>query len=93
MEQTIEIIWEDPSPSRLKGPDNPLIPEKSMKKYAPFVNALKDRPEQWAVFKRASSPTFSTRLKAAYPGVETTCRNVKSGDGKQRFDIYARWVG
>lgn len=93
MSETMEIVWEDPKPSRLRGPDNPLIPEKTMAKYAGYVNELRRHPGRWAVFKRSSSPTFSTRLKAAYPGVETTCRNVKSEDGKQRFDIYARWVG
>lgn len=86
-----EIIWESPRPSRTTG--DKKQPHKSMKKYEAFVDALQSRPNQWAVFKRASSPTFSTRLKAAYPGVETTCRNVDSADGKQRFDIYARWVG
>lgn len=88
-----DILWEEPSPSRLKGPDNPLVPEKTMAKYAGFVEELRKHPHRWAVFKRASSPTFSTRLKAAYPGIETTCRNVKSPDGKTRFDIYARWIG
>ena len=91
MEQ-VEILWEDPRPTRSEqtGKQTPI---KSMKKYEPFVDALKERPNTWAVFKRSSSPTFSTRLKVAYPGVETTCRNVDSSDGKQRFDIYARWVG
>ena len=90
---TTEVVWEEPQPARRRGTDKVLVPEKSMKKYGPFVETLKTKPNEWAVFKKASSPTFSTRLKAAYPGVETTCRNVKSDDGKQRFDIYARWVG
>lgn len=90
---TTEIIWEEPRPSRSRGAKHPLIPEKSMKKYAPYVESLKAQPNQWAVFKKASSPTYSTRLKAAYPGVETTCRRITCDDGKQRFDIYARWVG
>lgn len=88
-----EIIWEEPQPVRTRGTGRTLIPEKSMKKYEQFVEGLKAQPNTWAVFKKASSPTFSTRLKAAYPGVETTCRRIQSEDGKQRFDIYARWVG
>lgn len=86
-----DIIWESPRLSRPSGGSKQ--PHKSMKKYEPFVEELKKRPHEWAVFKRASSPTFSTRLKNAYPGIETTCRNVDSADGKQRFDIYARWIG
>lgn len=88
-----QVVWEEPTPARKRGTDKVLVPEKSMKKYAPFVETLKSNPNQWAVFKKSASPTYSTRLKAAYPGIETTCRNVKSPDGKQRFDIYARWVG
>lgn len=88
-----EIIWEDPSRSRVKPTAEEKNHENSMRKYEPFVNQLKESPKRWAVFKRASSPTFSTRLKLAYPGIETTCRKVQSPDGKQRFDIYARWIG
>lgn len=90
---TTDIIWEEPKPVRTRGTGKTLVPEKTMKKYEPFVESLKEQPNQWAVFKKSSSPTFSTRLKAAYPGVETTCRRAYSDDGKQRFDIYARWVG
>lgn len=90
---TPDIVWEEPKPARKRGTDRALTPEKSMRKYAPYVENLKQNPNQWAVFKKSASPTYSTRLKAAYPGVETTCRTVKSEDGKQRFDIYARWVG
>lgn len=86
------ITWEEPPQSR-GSLDKPPVTEKSMKKYENFVAELKERPLTWAVFKRASSPTFSTRLKAAYAGVETTCRRVDTSDGKQRYDIYARWVG
>ena len=90
---SIEIIWEDPVPSKRGTAKKSPNPEQTMRKYEPFVNQLKDNPERWAVFKRASSPTFSTRLKEAFPGVETTCRRIDSDDGKQRFDIWARWVG
>jgi hypothetical protein len=90
--ETFDITWETPRASRPKS-ESKQQPKKSMKKYEPFVEALKERPGDWAVFKRSSSPTFSTRLKEAYPGIETTCRNVDSADGKQRFDIYARWTG
>lgn len=88
-----DIQWENPTPSRPRTTGGDKKPEKSMKKYLPFVESLKQNPKAWAVFKRASSPTYSTRLKTAYPGVETTCRYIKSEDGKQRYDIYARWVG
>lgn len=88
-----DIIWEEPKPVRSRGTDRVLVPEKSMKKYEPFVEGLRNQPNTWAVFKKASSPTYSTRLKAAYPGVETTCRRIHCEDGKQRYDIYARWVG
>lgn len=87
------IVWEEPKPARKRGAEGPLVPEKSMKKYEAYVEGLKSRPNQWAVFKKSVSPTYSTRLKAAYPGVETTCRRIRSEDGKQRFDVYARWVG
>lgn len=87
------IIWEDPKPSRKRGLDELRTPEKSMAKYNGYVNELKNRPNTWAVFKRASSPTYSTRLKNAYPGVETACRRVLCEDGKVRFDVYARWIG
>lgn len=90
---TTDILWEEPIPSkRGKGKKSPR-PETTMRKYEPFVDELKSNPMKWAVFKKAASPTFSTRLKEAYPGVETTCRRIDCEDGKQRFDIYARWVG
>jgi len=88
-----EIVWEEPAPSKRGVSRKSTNPEKTMRKYEDFVQRLKDKPESWAVFKKAASPTFSTRLKEAYPGVETTCRRIQSDDGKQRFDIYARWVG
>lgn len=87
------IVWEEPKPARKRGAEGPLVPEKSMKKYEKYVEGLKARPHQWAVFKKSVSPTYSTRLKAAYPGIETTCRRIRCEDGKQRFDVYARWVG
>ena len=91
--EMIDIQWEDPKPSHSKSTEKKDTSEKSMKKYLPFVEELKQKPKSWAVFKRASSPTFSTRLKIAYPGIETTCRYIQSEDGKQRYDIFARWVG
>lgn len=87
------IIWEDPTPSAKRSLNTLNPPEKSMVKYKGYVDELKTRPNTWAVFKRASSPTYSTRLKNAYPGVETVCRRVLCEDGKVRFDVYARWVG
>jgi hypothetical protein len=93
IEETASIVWEEPKPARKRGTDEPLVPEKSMKKYESYVQGLKAQPNRWAVFKKGVSPTYSTRLKAAYPGVETTCRRVWCDDGKQRFDVYARWVG
>jgi len=88
-----EIVWEEPTPSKRGVSRESANPEKTMRKYEAFVEQLKNQPETWAVFKKSASPTFSTRLKKAFPGVETTCRRIKCDDGKQRFDIYARWVG
>lgn len=90
---TTEIMWEEPAPSKRGIPKKSTNPEATMRKYEPFVNELKKNPNRWAVFKKAASPTFSTRLKEAYPGIETTCRRIECEDNKQRFDIYARWIG
>lgn len=88
-----QITWEDPKPSRRKSQEVSLVPEKSMAKYKDYVEELKKNPNRWAIFKQEVSPTYSTRLKAAYPGIETACRRKQSSDGKIRFDIYARWIG
>ena len=92
-ESVATVIWEEPVPSKRNGSSLKPPSEQSMKKYEPYVEQLKLNPNRWSLFKEAASPTYSTRLKAAYPGVETTCRRIDCEDGKQRFNIYARWVG
>jgi hypothetical protein len=85
------VEWANPAPRR--GAQKQHRAPKPMKVHAGFVETLKSNPGQWALFKKAASPNFATRLKEAYPGLEATCRRVACSDGKQRYDIYARWVG
>lgn len=84
------VEWQDPNVARAQGPN--AGKRHPMLKYIPFVEELKANSGQWAVFKRASSPTYATRLKRAFDGVEATCRRVPTTDGKQRYDIFARWL-
>jgi hypothetical protein len=85
------VEWANPAPRR--GAQKQHRAPKPMKVHAEFVETLKNNPGQWALFKKAASPNFATRLKDAYPGVEATCRRIACSDGKQRYDIYARWIG
>lgn len=84
------VEWQEPNLARAQGPN--AGKRHPMLKYIPFVEELKANPGQWAVFKRASSPTYATRLKRAFEGIETTCRRAQTTDGKQRYDIFARWL-
>ena len=92
-EELTQVKWEEPQPSKRNGSSLKSPGKNSMRKYEGYVESLKTSPNRWSLFKESASPTYSTRLKAAFPGVETTCRRIKCDDGKQRFNIYARWVG
>jgi hypothetical protein len=86
-----QVEWE--APVRRRGARTERKAPNPMRPHAGFVDELKNSPGVWAIFKRSASPNYATRLKDAYPGVEATCRRVACSDGKQRYDIYARWVG
>lgn len=77
---TDEIEWEDP-PKRVGGPGRTGY-------VSGFVEAVKARPEQWAVLKRGAKNPSSIE-KSRYPGMEWTSRRMDDGS----FTIYGRWVG
>ena len=56
-----------------------------------FVDALKTRPNTWAVYKRLPAGkrwTSHHQYAVNHPGTEWTARTVRN-----RTTVYARWVG
>lgn len=66
-----------------------------------MAKALRSEPGRWALLaEAASSNALATNIKGgaikAYRpsgSFESTTRSVKTADGKQYFDIYARFIG
>lgn len=79
-----EIEWEDPPESNHKG------------KHDAFAAALRERPGQWAVFKRRSSSSIAKAIKEGryrsfLPVGHYEVRNANTSDNKS--DLYIRYVG
>lgn len=78
---TGDIIWQAP-------PAKTVVRRKGGVR-AQFIEALKARPGEWAIYGGPQYASVGTELKRAYPGVDACSR--KRPDGK--FDVYARWIG
>ena len=75
-----KIKWETPSPAH----------SENRGKAAVFVEALKTRPSEWALYREnAKNAVLVTEFKRKYPFTEWTSR--KNADGT--FRIYGRYVG
>lgn len=79
-----QIIWKEPPPANVGRPSHPAcarIPE--------FVEALKGRPDTWALFGQHLPESLGGKLRE-HPGVKVTRRTC--GKGSREYDIYAKWV-
>lgn len=77
-----EIVWAAP-PDLIRG-------RTFAGKTKRFVEALKERPGEWALYPTTvSSASTASNYKKQHPGTEWTSRTRPDG----RADLYARWVG
>lgn len=75
--------WEDPPPG--SGPSKRIDLQ-------PIVDTLRRRPRAWAcVFEEVSTGRVAA-LKKASPQIEAVGRNTRKVDGKDRVDVYARYI-
>lgn len=75
-----EIVWQDP----------PETPRGMSGRCRQFVEALKSRPGEWALYPTPmSSAGSATTYRTTYPEVEWTVR-VRPD---RKYDMYGRWIG
>lgn len=75
-----KIIWEEPPP----------VTTHATGKTQQFVEALKQRPGEWARYPGTyAQPSLGTVNKKRFPGTEWTSRKQED----KRYALWARWVG
>lgn len=79
---TLKMVWKEPPPAkRGRGRSTRL---------AAFVAALKERPNEWAVYRTdATNASPVTQFGKKFKGTEWTSRKQPNG----LFHIYARYIG
>lgn len=76
----MEIIWSNP-------------PEKKHSQNKEFVNALKDNPGAWALWRTDTYASSVYALRKTYEGLEVrTVAKGKNEKGTSLFDIYVRFI-
>jgi len=82
----MSIEWKEPPPARRKGRPWSLTPDD--------VNKLKDKPNEWALFREGTYAAHAYKLRQRYPELEVTLRGAGTNDkGTRLYDIYIRYVG
>lgn len=77
-----EIEWEEPPPIKR----DRRVPGKTQR----FIAALRERPGEWAVYRRDHS-TAPAGKYSKYPDVQWSVR--KNDTDPPTWTLYARWVG
>lgn len=78
---SFEIVWETPEGV---GPGKPSM------KWAPRLEAIKERPGEWALIGEDTPTSVRTWLQRRHPGFEFAQRGVVDSRAAK---LYARYVG
>lgn len=77
----MNVEWETPPPSKTRGAANGP---------ASFLPLLKDRPGEWAVFRR-NYPYAGSSYSTTFKKLGCELRSARTSGGG--FDLYVRYVG
>jgi hypothetical protein len=73
---------------------NWVTPPESLRSNSskPFIEELKKRPYEWALWKTATYASSAYAFRKRYEGIEITLRNAGKNDkGTNVYDIYVMW--